>query len=314
MPPNTVVGLFTEELSEDLEPLNLFTPETHGSTHAESLTTLNDSTSGPIIVSLDIEGVDIPMLGTIKEQKEKEQIKLLNEHKDLFDNKLIEPGMAEGMTHNIITTSATPINQAPYRAGHKERDIIHEQVEDMWKKGVIKPSQSPWAAAVVLVPKKDGTIRFCIDYRPLNAVTKKDVYPLPRIDDYVSVLHNASWFCTFDLTSGYWQVPMNPADKEQTAFITKCHLCRSNISYLGHVIDAKGIYPDPAKIEAIKQMKAPTNKSEVYSFVWLCSYYRKFVKNFAFIASPLHRLLADDVTSARGIRRPTARPRVSLDI
>lgn len=83
----------------------------------------------------------------------------------------------------------------------------------MITKGIIEPSSSPWAAGVVLVEKKDGTKRFCVDYRSLNSRTVKDEYPLPRIDDFFDRLGGASWFCTLDLYSGYWQVEMNKADK-----------------------------------------------------------------------------------------------------
>ncbi len=88
--------------------------------------------------------------------------------------------------------------------------------------GVISNSCSPWASSVVLVKKSDGSWRFCIDYRKVNAVTKKDSYPLPRIDDTLDALRGFTWFSTIDLASGYWQVDMNPKDAEKTAF------CASN--------------------------------------------------------------------------------------
>ena len=90
----------------------------------------------------------------------------------------------------------------------------------MLKWGVIRPSQSPWASPVVISPKKDGSVRFCIDYRDLNGVTKKDVYPLPRIDDTIDALNCAKYLTAFDMLSGYWQVPVAPGDREKTAFIT----------------------------------------------------------------------------------------------
>ncbi|KAL5970719.1 Transposon Ty3-G Gag-Pol polyprotein [Taenia solium] len=84
---------------------------------------------------------------------------------------------------------------------------------------VIRPSKSPWASSIAIVKKSDGSLRLCIDYRKLNAVTKKDAFPLPHINDSLDSLHGASWFTTLDLKSGYWQVEVAETDREKTAFI-----------------------------------------------------------------------------------------------
>ncbi len=91
----------------------------------------------------------------------------------------------------------------------------------MMKKGIIQPSTSAWASPIVLVPKRDKTVRFCVDYRRVNAITKKDVYTLPRIDD---ILGKSRYFSTLDLASGFWQIEMDPATREKSTFTSHCGL------------------------------------------------------------------------------------------
>ena len=91
----------------------------------------------------------------------------------------------------------------------------------MLEKKLIVPSNSPWTSPVVVVEKKNGKLRLCVDYRKLNNVTKKDSYPLPRIDDMLETLSGSTWFSSLDMASGFWQVEMKPEDREKTAFVTK---------------------------------------------------------------------------------------------
>ena len=235
----------------------------------------------------------------------------------------------------------------------------------MLQEGIIEPSNSPWASPVVLVKKKDGSLRYCIDYRKLNAVTRKDSYPLPRIDESLDTLKDARYFSTLDLASGYWQIELSEDAKQKSAFCTtsglyqfkvmpfgltnapatfqrlmervlaglqwqiclvyiddiiifgktiedhiqqlqevfnrlkmaglklkpkKCCLFKREVHYLGHVVSEKGIQTDPEKIRAIEEWKEPTTMTDVRSFLGICSYYRKFVPNFATIARPLVQL------------------------
>ena len=103
----------------------------------------------------------------------------------------------------------------------------------MLSKNIISPSQSPWASPIVLVAKKDGSTRFCVDYRRLNAVTRKDVYPLPRIDDSLDTLTGSRWFSTLDMRNGYWQVEVVPEHRTKTAFCTQEGLFEFNVMPFG---------------------------------------------------------------------------------
>lgn len=98
------------------------------------------------------------------------------------------------------------------------RKEVDKIILEMKEKGAIEESQSPWTSPIVLVKKKDGTLRFCMDYRKLNEATIKDSFPLPRIEDLFDHLSGNVWFSTLDLKSGYWQVKIRPEDKEKTAF------------------------------------------------------------------------------------------------
>ena len=213
--------------------------------------------------------------------------------------------------------------------------------------------------------EKRWLISVCVDYRKLNAVTRKDAYPLPRIDDTLDTLSGAHWFTTLDLISGYWQVEVEPADREKTAFCTpeglfefkvmpfglcnapatfqrlmnsalsglhgnsclvylddviimgntfldhlnnlqhvfhriraaglklqpnKCALCQKEVSFLGYIISQAGISTDLRKTERVISWPLPTSKHEVQQFLGLANYYRRFIKNFAKIAKPLHKL------------------------
>ncbi|GFW91617.1 retrovirus-related Pol polyprotein from transposon 297 [Trichonephila clavipes] len=122
--------------------------------------------------------------------------------------------------NKIYTGDPAPIDQRAYRVSPTERRIIHAEVQKMLDEGIVQPSESPSSSPVVIVRKKDGSWRFCVDFRKLNSVTKKDVYPLPRIDDTLDCLKGAKFFSSMDLRSGYWQIEVDEADRENTVFIS----------------------------------------------------------------------------------------------
>ena len=158
--------------------------------------------------------------------------RILKEFADLFA--LDSVTTTSKVKHNIqVSPGVSPINQMPYRTSPAEKEIIQTEVNKMLEDERIQHSFSPWAAPVVLIKKKDGTTRFCIDYRKLNMATIRDVYPLPRIDDFLSVLIKGKWFSIMDLTSGYHQIPMDPQSRDKTAFVTDFGLFEWNVMPFG---------------------------------------------------------------------------------
>ncbi|BHF78402.1 hypothetical protein SprV_0602151500 [Sparganum proliferum] len=144
---------------------------------------------------------------------------LLLDFEDVFAWEEYSLDRTNRIRHSIETGSAKPIWQAPRRIPVLYQNEVRDQLDNMPATGVIRPSHSPWASPVTLVPKKDGKLRFCIDYRRLNAVRTRDSFPLPRIECTLDALAGSQWFSTLDLKSGYWQVGVEPTDRQKTAFI-----------------------------------------------------------------------------------------------
>ena len=136
-------------------------------------------------------------------------------------------GRATSVKHDIVTGDATPVKQ-PLRMPVSRREEAFKAIEDMEKQGIVEPSTSPWSSPVVLVRKKDGPTRFCVDYRQLNDVTRKDSFPLPRIDVTLDAINGATWFSMLDLKSGYWQVELEHSAKEKTAFSARVKACSNS--------------------------------------------------------------------------------------
>eukprot|EP00731_Ephydatia_muelleri_P002128 Em0001g2128a len=145
---------------------------------------------------------------------------LLLEYGDIFASSSTDLGRTGALKHCIKTGDSNPISQPVRRLPPHRKEQVNKLLHEMQENDIIHPSSSPWASPIVLVQKKDGSVRFCIDYRKPNAVTTKDAYPLPRIDDTLDTLCGSKWFSTLDLLSGYWQVEMSPEDRHKTAFCT----------------------------------------------------------------------------------------------
>lgn len=275
-------------------------------------------------------------------------------------------GCTNLIEHEIITDSA-PIKQRYYPVSPVVQKQIDAELNKMLEQDIIEPSKSPWSSPVLLVPKKDGTHRFVVDYRQLNKVTKKDAYPLPYVSAILDRLRNARFLSSLDIKSAYWQVPVKESSRELTAFtvpgrglfhfkkmpfgltnapatwqrlldrvlgadlepyvfyylddiivvspdfethvnllnkiferlsaahltvsLEKCHFCRTELKYLGYVVNKLGLQVDPAKVDAILKISAPQNVSEVRRLIGMASWYRRFIPNFATIIAPLTNLL-----------------------
>lgn len=146
---------------------------------------------------------------------------LVNSYADVFRTELPEgPPPKRSILHTIDTTNAKPINRNPYPLSLLQEKELIKQITDLQNKGLIRVSQSPWGAPILFVRKKDDTWRMVVDYRALNAVTERNTYPLPRIQDCIDRIGIAKYLSKLDLTSGYWQVGIAPEDIPKTAFNT----------------------------------------------------------------------------------------------
>ncbi|KAA0059666.1 Transposon Ty3-I Gag-Pol polyprotein [Cucumis melo var. makuwa] len=295
------------------------------------------------------------------------------EFNDMFPHEDAPTGLPplRGIEHQIdFIPSATLPNMAAYRTNPTETKEIQRQVEELMDKGYIRESMSPCSVSVILVPKKDGTWRMCVDCRAINKITVKYRHPIPRLDDMLDELHGANLFSKIDLKSDYHQIRMHVGDEWKTAFKTKfglyewlvmsfgltnapstftrlmnhvlkeyvgkfvvvyfddilvyskglndhilhvktillklreeklyanfkkCIFCLEQIHFLGFIVGKDGVKVDEEKVKAIQEWPTPTNASEVISFHGLASFYRRFIKDFSSITSPLTELVKKHV-------------------
>ncbi|GBG77240.1 hypothetical protein CBR_g23568 [Chara braunii] len=291
--------------------------------------------------------------------------KLLKEFQDLTE--LPIGVVPQPIQHRIeIEPSSRTPKGVVYRMSPRELEELRKQLDKLLEKGWIRPSSFPFGAPVLFVPKKEGELRMCIDYRGLNAITVKNDEPLSRIDDLLDRVQGAKYFSKIDFKSGYHQIEVHPDDQYKTAFRTryghyefivmpfgltnapatfqrcmndlfrpwldrfvvvylddilvfsrtleehqghlrqvleklreanfkinanKCDKAKTQVLYLGHVLDGDDIKPKDSKIAAIRDWPTPRTLTELRSFLGLANYYRKFVRYFSTITAPLRRLL-----------------------
>jgi len=324
---------------------------------------------GADLMTADVQAnqwaADIDLSQTDLEERQKcELLHVLKEFSDVFATQNGPLGRTSLVKH-AVSTEGPPIRQPLRRLPVALKDVVQDEVNKMLQQGVVQPSKSPWSSPVVMVMKKDGSWRFCVDFRKVNAVTHKDAYPLPRIDATLESLSGCQYFTTLDLASGYWQVELEEGDKEKTAFstpdghfefnvmpfgltnapatfqrlmqcvlagmtmeqclvylddiivfaptfhehlrrlrevlqrlsnaglkvkVSKCQFAQREVRYLGHIVSAEGIRPDPAKLDAVVTYPVPKDVGELRRFLGLANYYRRYVKDYSQTAEPLHKL------------------------
>ncbi len=360
-------GIATIHQCDVLNPqLNVVLQESQDS-HLKATVTINELYNGENIsnwqqLPFQINMDDVPMTRS-------ENIKLLNifkNYQNVFSQHDDDIGYTDLVEHRIDTVDSLPIKRPDRRVPPQLIKEVKSILQDWLKAGIIRESSSPYASQMVLVRKKTGEIRICIDYRGLNKVTIKDAYPLPRIEECIDSLKDAKYFCSLDLTQGYLQVKLSDEDSHKTAFralgclyewtrlcfglcnspatfsrlmgrcfgdfyhnglivylddmliygssiseVTerlelvferlqlhglklkprKCHFFKESVSFLGHTISNKGIKTDKEKIRAVEEFPKPNNEKTLRQFLGLCSYFRRFIHNFAHTAGPLHEII-----------------------
>ena len=295
---------------------------------------------------------------------------VLSEYDDLFMKNKSDIGRCKIAKHRIeLEPEAIPHREGARRMSLDKAAKANQEVQNLLALGLIQPSYSPWASGIVMVKKKSGELRFCCDFRPLNDVTVKDAFPLPRIDESLSRIANAKIFTSIDLAWAFWQIPLKKRDRRKTAFacelglfewrrmpfglcnasatfqrsITralqkiqqrhgsvvmayiddiviatetiedhlerirevfeclreagfkmraeKCDFMRTETKYLGRVVSAEGIKPDPAAVSKIQEWMPPRNREELQSFLGFANYYRDFIPFHAAKVQPMQELL-----------------------
>ena len=295
----------------------------------------------------------------------------LVKNKDAFATSLADLPGTDLYLHKIETTTEQPVRQRAYRVSPETKAEIARQTEEMLKMGVIKESDSAWNSPILMVKKKSGEQRFCIDFRRVNDITVNQYFEIPTFDDAVDCMASKqpSIFSSLDLRSGYWNMKLDPMTSHKTAFSTheahyeflrlpfgmknagfnfqqlmhtvlkkilykyclaylddvlifsntmkehmehlteifdrfreaklklngkKCQFAKSEVLYLGFILSKDGIRTDESKIEAVRTFPRPTSAKAIKQWLGFSGYYRRFVKGYAEIASPLYALLKKD--------------------
>ena len=153
--------------------------------------------------------------------QKKSILKLADQYDPIFSKHDNDLGYHDKTEFDIQTGDQTPIKSRPYRVPYAQQDTVNKMIDDMLTHKIISRSNSPWASPVVIIKKKYGSNRFCVDYRKLNAITIKDNYTIPLIEETLETLDGAIYFTSLDLASGYWQIALSKLAKQKTAFVSQ---------------------------------------------------------------------------------------------
>ncbi len=205
-------------------------------------------------------------LSYLPKQQRQDIILLINQYPALFAD---TPSQTTAIVHDIEIEGSTPIRQHPYHVNPVKREIMKEEVKYLLDQGLAVPSSSPWSSPCILVPKPDGTYRFCTDYRKINSVTKPDSFPMPRMEDCIDRVGGARLVTKLDLLKGYWQVPLTARASEVSAFVTPD-------DFLNYTVMAFGMRNAPATFQrlmqkvlsGVKSCEAYLDDVVVYSDSW----------------------------------------------
>lgn len=192
---------------------------------------------------------------------------------DLIEANLLifsdHPRQTSVLFHDIVVEVDKPIKQHAYRVNPTKRILMQQEVEYLVKHGLAEPSNSAWSSPCILVPKPDNTPHFCTDFREVNAVTKPDSFPLPRMEDCIYRVGSATFVTKLDLLKGYWQVPLTPRVSEVSAFVTPDH-------FLQYTVMPFGLRNAPATFQrlmqkvlfGVKNCEAYLDDIVIYSPTW----------------------------------------------
>ena len=183
---------------------------------------VSQKTDKPLVIPEHLQDLYLRSSTKLTESEKHKFTELMIKYQDAFSKSATYSVFTDLVHHKINTGTALPIRQPIRKLPFGKREKGNKGVNKMLTMGVIviEPSSSPLSSLVVLVMKKDESTRFCVDYRKLNGVTVKDAYPLPLISDYLDALTGSKCFISMDLNSGFWQVSIDPLDKEKRTFST----------------------------------------------------------------------------------------------